>query len=713
VRTTIDRRDEPIDDDSAETAKSFDGKVEQSADHTAASKASEAEDDNTGENVGAPKVNRARRKAKPTTPATVISELNKIMAPNEKNKLTDLHAHLMGMGSSEFWLNTVMLQFLASQVDEIDFNITREVDSEAAARAIEKYKEAATAAKVGLDAAKAAAAVQAPTESAKDALKIAKENVTSINKDTKVAQDDFARECTLPTKVRLACAALAEKLPRQIQNIGRYDELFSPKVLKNLIVTAAGKVTVGPESSSAGGSEVPVSVQQGHATEASADATIDLPISDVPKSTQVGVMSEEFHLRAGEGDSVPPPDSFLESRISPRLRSLLQGSWNARPYECFVEALSIDVIFLEKNLMEACGLATADLHSAAGHADAAFQASVSMYLLQSRLQPEFDTPELASLQSFESAYKTYVVYDFREDHFTTVTGIPCRYISKLVQLEREARTDPRHPQGCIESMVRNWFSMLEADGDHASLNTVKGIYRGSFTPEFFPMRYSIKDCIYSQEPSVLALLLNHVMIRYRTSGVDYAELSISNKDVLNPHFLPVMNWWTFASPLLPDDKVEEPKAAKPDDAVCVALAPETALKPSPTNGDTQRRASSRPPWRQFVTCNTVCAKPWPTIRFLMAYPRNVKVNYPCLSENNIIAGSNLPSPFKALQGLAELAQQCEFVAAPGNTGLTFEALAQTLCSDSVLETMFTELLGTASKGGKGMSSICFSMQLYR
>src|SRR5207248_2919014 len=74
------------------------------------------------------------------------------------------------------------------------------------------------------------------------------------------------------------------------------------------------------------------------------------------------------------------------------------------------------------------------------------------------------------------------------------------------------------PSFSISSTVRNWFQLLGHGGDRADQHDIIRMYRGQFTPEFYPMRFLAKDCIYRQRPEVLGILLNTVLARYARAG---------------------------------------------------------------------------------------------------------------------------------------------------------------------------------------------------
>lgn len=84
----------------------------------------------------------------------------------------------------------------------------------------------------------------------------------------------------------------------------------------------------------------------------------------------------------------------------------------------------------------------------------------------------------------------------------------------------------------LRGVLKRCFSMLTADGKPPSHNEAKA-FHDKFTPEFYPMRYELKDDIYSQYLQTLDLLLNHVLHEvYAPSGVKYVEFSVGFNDLI-------------------------------------------------------------------------------------------------------------------------------------------------------------------------------------
>jgi hypothetical protein len=210
----------------------------------------------------------------------------------------------------------------------------------------------------------------------------------------------------------------------------------------------------------------------------------------------------------------------------------------------FVTHYSPDVVYPFESLCVATGLPFPK--------DDAFTRSMSLSQLESRLQPEFKLlPDEARQLKQAFTESTYIVFNFRKEMFQLVNGLQNGLIASLLIRERGSACGLPGP---MRGMVHNWFSMLDTDGAAASASQIKGVFRGCFTPEFYPMRFIMKDAMYEQQPVVLAVLLNHVAGRYDRAGVSAAELSISVTDVTNPYYLDILNKWTFATPLLKPEK---------------------------------------------------------------------------------------------------------------------------------------------------------------
>ncbi|CAF0890921.1 unnamed protein product [Rotaria sordida] len=98
--------------------------------------------------------------------------------------------------------------------------------------------------------------------------------------------------------------------------------------------------------------------------------------------------------------------------------------------------------------------------------------------------------------------------------------------------------------------IMNAFSMLNADGTEPRSVDFHS-FRGQFTPEFYPRRFSLKDSLYGQRLDILAWLLQHVLGRYQTCSppVTYCESvrragpgkqTHSLNSFFDPHRVPVI-----------------------------------------------------------------------------------------------------------------------------------------------------------------------------
>ncbi|KAJ3308243.1 hypothetical protein HDV04_001512 [Boothiomyces sp. JEL0838] len=116
--------------------------------------------------------------------------------------------------------------------------------------------------------------------------------------------------------------------------------------------------------------------------------------------------------------------------------------------------------------------------------------------------------------------KLYNVLNFRnkDSILTKVIGISNSEILKVMDKKEWS------------SRFRNAFSILNDVGNHDE--RVHSIFRGRF--DYFDRRFALKDPIYQQYPEVLGILLNNSMARYKKSGVNYVEFSMSARDLSNP-----------------------------------------------------------------------------------------------------------------------------------------------------------------------------------
>ncbi|KAJ3332072.1 hypothetical protein HDU91_003179, partial [Kappamyces sp. JEL0680] len=120
-----------------------------------------------------------------------------------------------------------------------------------------------------------------------------------------------------------------------------------------------------------------------------------------------------------------------------------------------------------------------------------------------------------------ACYHDHIIYNARKRTFTKVHGITN---SQLVELLPSNKL--------LEARINNAFAMLNEEGEPPESPDLDK-YRGRFSPEFYPKRFQLKDCIYEQRLEVLGILINNISARYAKSGVYYVELSLGVKDLLN------------------------------------------------------------------------------------------------------------------------------------------------------------------------------------
>lgn len=120
-------------------------------------------------------------------------------------------------------------------------------------------------------------------------------------------------------------------------------------------------------------------------------------------------------------------------------------------------------------------------------------------------------------------FRPYIVFNARNQEFEIRHGITN---TNLLTLLRENANDILH------SALKNCYSMLDDNGNIPTESVLRNRYIDQFTPEFYPMRYILKDDLYSQYLDVLDVLLHHVLENYRQAGVRYIEFSVGHGDLI-------------------------------------------------------------------------------------------------------------------------------------------------------------------------------------
>ncbi|CAF3388299.1 unnamed protein product, partial [Rotaria sp. Silwood2] len=110
-------------------------------------------------------------------------------------------------------------------------------------------------------------------------------------------------------------------------------------------------------------------------------------------------------------------------------------------------------------------------------------------------------------------------------------------------------TDPA--QRDARAHIMNGFSMMNADGSEPRSVDFHS-FRGSFTPQFYPRRFALKDSLYGQRLDLLAYLLQYVLHRYSTClpPVKYCEISVGAGDLGRPWLLDILSTFSNRRELL-------------------------------------------------------------------------------------------------------------------------------------------------------------------
>ena len=109
---------------------------------------------------------------------------------------------------------------------------------------------------------------------------------------------------------------------------------------------------------------------------------------------------------------------------------------------------------------------------------------------------------------------TYTVWNARTQKFESRLGITNTDL--CVMLEKDT----------LRTEIENFFQMK---GDHQHQRETSWKH---FDPQFFPRGYMLKECIYSQYPVVLDLLLDHVLSNHEQTGAVYVEFSVDFGDLI-------------------------------------------------------------------------------------------------------------------------------------------------------------------------------------
>eukprot|EP00767_Chilomastix_cuspidata_P000103 gnl/Chilomastix_cuspidata/1025.p1 GENE.gnl/Chilomastix_cuspidata/1025~~gnl/Chilomastix_cuspidata/1025.p1 ORF type:complete len:1374 (+),score=268.90 gnl/Chilomastix_cuspidata/1025:415-4536(+) len=128
-------------------------------------------------------------------------------------------------------------------------------------------------------------------------------------------------------------------------------------------------------------------------------------------------------------------------------------------------------------------------------------------------------------EAFRDKFRKYVVFNERDQRYEVLYGIA----NEDLVNELDEETNRARKQEARKNLGQ-CFQMLSLRGEKPDPAQVV-LYQDKFTPEFYPRRFAVKDCIYEQALEVVTFLLVHVSLRYWLFNVSYVEYSVSAKDL--------------------------------------------------------------------------------------------------------------------------------------------------------------------------------------
>ncbi|CAF1340979.1 unnamed protein product [Rotaria sp. Silwood1] len=148
------------------------------------------------------------------------------------------------------------------------------------------------------------------------------------------------------------------------------------------------------------------------------------------------------------------------------------------------------------------------------------------------------TEKLGIYPPLKINFRDWIIFNARKQELEIVYGIQVEELRHLI------KCDPNKPSKAKElarSYIINAFSMCDAQGTPARHVDLHG-FHGSFTPDFYPRRFALKDSIYSQRLDILAALIAHIIDRYQAClpPIRYCEFSISVNDLSRPWMFDVL-----------------------------------------------------------------------------------------------------------------------------------------------------------------------------
>ena len=142
-----------------------------------------------------------------------------------------------------------------------------------------------------------------------------------------------------------------------------------------------------------------------------------------------------------------------------------------------------------------------------------------------------------SIEQLLRPFRQWIIFNARKQKFEVVKGITVEILRKLISVKTKASVQAY----IARAHLTNAFSMCNPDGTEPRLIDFDR-FHGSFSPEFYPCRFVLKNSLYAQRLDILAALLVHVCERYGTClpPIRYCELSIGVQDLCCPWIFDVL-----------------------------------------------------------------------------------------------------------------------------------------------------------------------------
>eukprot|EP00835_Amoeboradix_gromovi_P005039 NODE_438_length_8605_cov_0.277334.p1 type:complete len:1145 gc:universal NODE_438_length_8605_cov_0.277334:3849-7283(+) len=160
-------------------------------------------------------------------------------------------------------------------------------------------------------------------------------------------------------------------------------------------------------------------------------------------------------------------------------------------------------------------------------------------------QDDWDTrvsyvEERLGIGTCKEMFKRYIIFNEREQQLNIVYGITVGDLRDILADKDNQETSKSRRENTM-GHLRNAFSMLDPHGNMPQPIHFH-IFKGEFKPQFYPMRYALKDSIYSQRLDILTYLLFYNLKRYSKmpTRLEYVEFSVGVGDICRPWVFDVL-----------------------------------------------------------------------------------------------------------------------------------------------------------------------------